>query len=137
MIVTDLDLAIARSRASAQPAALTCVRPGIFRQSKRALDKIKKGAPSRVAPFFQPGFLVSEIKPDLCDLLNRLAVELGWFELILHNRLKSCVFEYGRAADEFGIGDLAVFADFHFHHHGAIYVAGLGDWGIVQGRSLN
>ena len=60
-----------------------------------------------------------KVQPDLRDLINRLAIELGRLELIVRHRVKRGVTEYHWSADEPRAGNLAVFAHFHFNHYHA------------------
>ena len=79
----------------------------------------------------------AEVQPYLRDLFNRLAIEPGRLELIVHYRIKRGVMEDRRTADEARAGDLAIFAHFHFNYHHASDVAGFGDCGIDQRRGFD
>src|ERR1700704_6338810 len=71
-----------------------------------------------------------EVESYLRDLLNRLSVEPGGFELILPDCVKCCILENRRSADELGIGYSAIFAHRTLHHHRAGNVARSRDRGI-------
>ena len=73
-----------------------------------------------------------EIQLDLGRLVDRLAIEPGGFELILHDRLKSRVLKYGGAADELRVCDLPILANFHLDHHNPADPARFGNRGIRQ-----
>ena len=79
----------------------------------------------------------AEVQPYLRDLFNRLAIEPGRLELIVHHRVKCGVPENRRTGYKARAGNLAIFAHFHFNHHHAGDIAGLGDCGIDQRRGFD
>src|SRR5262249_11098705 len=84
------------------------------------------------APMCQSEGLFVEVEHDLRGLLDRLPIKLGWFELIALDGFKCSVLKNGRSAEQFDVGDFAVFADCDFHPYLAADVAGFGDRGVPQ-----
>src|SRR6476660_8454516 len=86
-----------------------------------------KGASADAPLLLQLLMASTEIQPDLGDLVDRLAVQPGWLELIEPNCFKRGVFENRRTADELKIGYLAILAHRTLDHHRTGNVAGFGN----------
>ena len=76
-----------------------------------------------------------EIQSDGGCLLNRLAIELGRFELIAHYSLERGILKDRLAADEFRIMRLAVFSHRYLDHCRAGNATGLGNRWVNQRAS--